>query len=70
MISLPFTLYTPLFTHSTDEGDMITVASSALPLDNIKAKGELTGDQLNIVNAVRDRVGDEDEDDEDLEVCQ
>jgi hypothetical protein len=46
---------------------MIASASPALPLDNIKAKGELIGDQLKVVNAVRDRGGDED--DEDLEVC-
>lgn len=49
---------------------MIKPASPALPLDNIKAEGGIKGDKLNIVNAVRDRVGDEDEDDEDLEVCQ
>lgn len=49
---------------------MIKPASPALPLDNIKAEGGIKGDKLNIVNAVRDRGGDEDEDDEDLEVCQ
>lgn len=47
---------------------MIKPASPALPLDNIKAEGGIKGDKLNIVNAVRDRGGDED--DEDLEVCQ
>ena len=45
---------------------MIASASPALPLDNIKAKEGITADQLNMVNAVRNRGGDEDED---LEVC-
>ena len=42
---------------------MITPASPVLPLDNSIAKREIRGDQLKVVNAVRDRDGEDEEDD-------